>query len=104
MRSPKTPATPITTASPGSTRFAKQASMPPLPVAESGSVMRFSVPKSRAQPRLHLVDQIEEGGVEVADERLRHGGEHVGVDVRGAGTEQQACRQGDHGRGEYRER
>jgi hypothetical protein len=40
MRSPKTPATPITTSSPGSTRFWKQVSMPPLPVA-SGIVSRF---------------------------------------------------------------
>ena len=44
MREPKTPATPTTISSPGSSRFTRQASMPALPVADRGSVMAFVVP------------------------------------------------------------
>ena len=43
MRSPKSPCTPQTTRSPGSTKFATSASMPALPVPETGSVAVFSV-------------------------------------------------------------
>ena len=52
MRAPKTPLTPITTGSPGSTTFTNAASMPAEPVPEIGSVMALEVRKtvrSRAQ-------------------------------------------------------
>jgi hypothetical protein len=35
----------MTTRSPGATKFATSASMPPLPVPDSGSATRFSVRK-----------------------------------------------------------
>ena len=43
MRVPKTPLTPTTTSSPGSTRLTKHVSMPALPVPEMGSVNAFPV-------------------------------------------------------------
>ena len=43
MRTPNRPLTPQTTRSPGSTKFATIASMPALPVPETGSVAMFSV-------------------------------------------------------------
>jgi hypothetical protein len=41
IRSPKTPFTPITTGSPGCTKFTKEASMPAEPVPLSGRVKGF---------------------------------------------------------------
>ncbi len=46
------------------------------------------------QPLLRLVDEGEKGGVEVAEQRLRHGGEHARMRVRRSRAEQQATRQG----------
>jgi hypothetical protein len=47
-----------------------------------------------AQPLLDLVDHGQELRVEVAHEGLGHGGKHPRVDVRRAGTEEQAAGQG----------
>ena len=43
IRSPNTPFTPITTASPGRTKLTKEASMPAEPVALTGKVSGFAV-------------------------------------------------------------
>ena len=46
MRCPNSPLTATTTTSPGPTVLTKAASMPAEPVADSGSVRRFVVPKT----------------------------------------------------------
>jgi hypothetical protein len=40
-----------------------------------------------AQPRLYVVHAVEKRGIEVPDERIGHRGEHVGMRIRGTGTE-----------------
>ena len=57
MRSPNRPLTAITTGSPGFTKFTNAASMPAEPVAESGSVRRFSVPHTARRPS-HALSMI----------------------------------------------
>jgi hypothetical protein len=57
MRAPKTPFTPMTTTSPGTTRLTNAASMPAEPVPEIGRVMGFEVRKT-ARRRSHVSSRI----------------------------------------------
>ena len=65
--------------------------MPPLPVAESGSVSGFCRAEQRAQARLRLVEEREEGRVEVPEQRLRQRREHARVRIRRDRDRAAAC-------------
>ncbi len=65
--------------------------MPAEPVPDTAIVNGFCGPEHRAKLALHLVHDLEELGVEVAEQRGRHGAQHARVDhararVRGGGA------------------
>ena len=73
MRVPKTPLTPISTASPGSTRLTKQVSMPALPVPDIGKRQPIFGLKDLAQHRHALIHDLEKLRIEMADDGKREG-------------------------------
>ena len=74
------------TVSPGSSRLTKHASMPAEPVPEIGSVSAFVGAEDRAEAVAGLVEDREEVGVEVAEQRPRERGGDLGVRVRRPGA------------------
>ncbi len=90
MRSPNTPFAPTIAVSPGSRRFTKHASMPAEPVPEIGQRQRVVGTEHRPEARHGLVENREELGIHVTEQRTRQRGGGFGVRVRRAGPEEQA--------------
>ena len=79
----------------GSSRFARQASMPALPVAESGSVSGFVGAEEPRKRSCTSSTQSRKAGIEVPEQRTGHRGEHV-RDARSRGRVRGADRSGVH--------
>ena len=54
-------------------------------------------PEEVGESRLHVVQNLQEGGIQVADQRLAEGAQYTGVHVGGTRAEQQASRKGTRG-------
>ena len=88
MRSQKKPLAKMPTFVPGSTKLLMAVSMPPLPVAEMTNVHSLVGAEDVAQHALVVLADLEEVGIEVPDDRLRHRLVHPGMHLGGAGAEQ----------------
>ena len=92
MRWPKTPLTQTTILSPGSIRLTTQVSMPADAGAADGERQTVLRAEHLAQHLLRLVHDVQELGIEMADQRRRHGGQDARMNVAGTGTEQDTRR------------
>ncbi len=90
MRVPNTPLTTTATWSPGSMRLTKQASMPALPVPDTGMVSAFSVWKTSRSNCCVSDIMDEEVRIQMPEGRRSHGPQHSGRHVAGSGAHEDA--------------
>ena len=98
IRSPNSPLTPTTTTSPSATVLTKAASIPADPVPDTGSVRALAVRNTVRSPLAGLVEQGEELGVEMAEERPGQRLHRLGVGVARAGAHEDAVADRHDGR------